>query len=299
VPLSNDANADTGGVWRWVVLEHDRAARAAAVAQRHEDQLAQAPESMREHHLRFAIRYRQLEQRHLVAARLQAIHAARLVRWAWDGSGQGELRPVFMAAVAAMLGVDSAAVTLFGRSVTPAMVATSDPTARAAQDLEFVLGEGPATDAAETGAPVVVAGPALHERWPQYGPAVAELGVRAVVATPLRTPAVRLGALCGFDRRPSLRETVAASLDRVVDALTHTVLQASPATARDGGGPGLALFEEADYQAIVHQATGMVSVQCDCAPDDALAMLRARSFADGQPIAVIAARIVAGTTRLF
>jgi hypothetical protein len=297
VPPSDDADVDFGTVWRWVVLERDRAARAAAVAQRHEEQLAVVAEPMRAHHQRFATRYRQIEQCHLAAARLQALHAVRLQKWAQDRDG--ELRPVFMAAVAAMLGMDSAALTVFGRRHTHAMVATSDPTAQAAQDLEFVLGEGPATDAITSGALVVAAGPAVRGRWPRYGAAVAELGVRAVVAAPLTLPTVRLGALCGFASRSSLHDDVATSVDKVADALTHTVLL----TAREAGGaedvPGLPLFAEADYQAVVHQAAGVVSVQCDCDIDDALAMLRARSFANGQPVTAIAARIVDGTLRLY
>jgi hypothetical protein len=299
VPPPDDADADFGIVWHWVVLERDRAARAAAVAQRHEDRLAQVSEPMRAHHQRFAARYRQIEQRHLAAARLQALHAARLQKWAQDPNGHGELRPVFMAAVAAMLGVDSAAVTLFGRRHAQAMVATSDPTAQAAHELEFVLGEGPTTDATASGAVVVAAGPAVGSRWPRYGAAVAELGVLAVVATPLTLPTVCLGALCGFDSRSSLHDGVAASADKVADALTHTVLLNSHATDEADGIPRLPLFEEADYQAVVHQAAGMVSVQCDCDLDDAMAMLRARSFADGQPVAAIAEQIVRGTLRLY
>jgi hypothetical protein len=88
-------------------------------------------------------------------------------------------------------------------------------------------------------------------------------------------------------------------VDKVADALTHTVLL----TVQEAGGaenvPGPPLFAEADYQAVVHQAAGVVSVQCDCDIDDALAMLRARSFANGQPVTAIAARIVDGTLRLY
>jgi len=296
VPPPDDANADFDTVWHWVVLERGRAARAAAVARRHEEQLATVSEPRRAYHQRLATRYRQIEHRHLAAARLQALHAVRLQKWAQDADGA--LRPVFMAAVAAMLGMDSAAVIVFGQRHVEAMVATSDSTARAAHDLEFILGEGPTTDATTNGALVVAAGPAVHRRWPHYGAAVAEFGVRAVVATPLTLPTACLGALCGFDSRPSLHDGVADSADVVADVLTHRVLLTSVAAAADEDVPRLPLFDEADYQAIVHQAVGMVSVQCDCDLDDALAMLRARSFADGQPVTRIAAQIVDRTLRL-
>lgn len=296
VPSPDDANVDFGTVWHWVGVERGRAARAAAVAQRHEEKLATAPEPRRAHHQRLATRYRQIEQRHLAAARLQALHAARLQRWGRDTDGA--LRPVFMAAVAAMLGMDSAAVVVFGRRHVEAMVATSDAVARAAHDLEFVLGEGPTTDATTTGEVVVADGPAVRRRWPQYGAAVAEFGVLAVVATPLILPTACLGALCGFDSRSSLHDGVADSADVVADVLTHTVLLTSPEATADESIPRLPLFDEADYQAVVHQAVGIVSVQCDCGLDDARALLRARSFTDGQPVARIAAQVVDGTLRL-
>ena len=41
-------------------------------------------------------------------------------------------------------------------------------------------------------------------------------------------------------------------------------------------------FGLTDDQAIVHQAAGMVSAQCRRGIGDALALLRARAFADGQ-----------------
>jgi hypothetical protein len=124
------------------------------------------------------------------------------------------------------------------------------------------------------------------------------LGVRAVVAMPVRFPTVRLGALCGFDSRPKLPDGVTASADRVADALAHALLDTAQTTENADSGPILPLFDEADYRDVVHQAIGMVSVQCECDLHDATAMLRARSFADGVPVDEIAGRIVDGTLRL-
>ncbi|HEX3787405.1 MAG TPA: GAF domain-containing protein [Pseudonocardiaceae bacterium] len=258
-----------------------------------------AREASRPYHRRFAALYRQIERRHLAAARMQALHAVRLQRWAEGADGQGALRPVFMAAVATTLGMDSVAVTVFGQQHTQAMVATSNATARAAHDLEFVLGEGPTTDASASGRPLTATGSALLDRWPHYGVAVAELGVQAVVATPLTLPSVCLGVLCAFDSHTLLHDDVADSVDRVADALTHSVLLTTETPTDDEDGiPDLPLFTEADYRAVVHQAAGMVSVQCECAIDDALVMIRARAFTDGTPVDTIAGLIVAGSLRL-
>lgn len=294
--LSDNADAYIGRVWNRVLLEQQRAARAAAMARRHEEETSHASASMLTYHTRLADLYRRTEQRHLATGQLHAAHACRLRRWADAGAGRNAMRPPFMASVATILDVDSAIFALFGRWQVPAMVAASSEVARVVHDLEFTLGEGPMIDAAERNQVTAVSGPALRDRWPQYGAAVAELGVRAVVALPVRLPTVSLGALCGFHSRPTLHDGVAASADRVADALAHAVLDT---TKPAGTNPHLPLFDEADYCDVVHQAAGMVSVQCDCGPHDAMAMLRARAFADGLPVDVIAGRVVRGTLRLF
>jgi hypothetical protein len=296
---SDDADFYVGHVRNWVLLERQRAERAAVMARRHEEKLALASEAMRPHHQRLATLYRRIEQRHLASGQMQAMHAGRLRRWAEAGASQGVIRPLFMASVATILDVDSATLALFGRWQLPAMVAASNATARAAHDLEFTLGEGPMIDAVEQRHVVFVAGPAILDRWPEYGAAVAELGVRAVVAMPVQLPTVNLGALCGFDSRPELYGGVTASADRVADALAHAVLQAAQLPEHSHiTAPHLPLFDEADYCEVVHQAVGMVAVQCDCDLRDAMAILRARAFADGHPSDVIAERIVRGTLRL-
>jgi hypothetical protein len=66
--------------------------------------------------------------------------------------------------------------------------------------------------------PIRVAGPALCDRWPRYGPAVTELGVRAVLAVPL-PPADSLGALCAYDLQPAITDHAAAAADRIATAL--------------------------------------------------------------------------------
>src|SRR5262249_19661128 len=85
------------------------------------------------------------------------------------------------------------AATLRGRRPAAVVAAASDAIARAAQDLELALGEGPAVTAMTADVPVRAVGGSLPDRWPLYGPAIGELGVRAVVAGPLRSAAARGG----------------------------------------------------------------------------------------------------------
>ncbi|WP_191094289.1 GAF domain-containing protein [Nocardia colli] len=237
---------------------------------------------------RMAELYRSIESRHLACARLHRLHALRLRRWHFGD--QTTLRPVFMAAVAQHLGMDGAAVTLFGQTGEELLVAASDVTARAAHDLEQLIGEGPAHDALD-GRELVTAGSAgLAARWPQYGPALSELGVRSVVAVPLRTSRL-LGSLCAFTSRGGVHTGAGPATEEVADALANTVLLASYG-ATDDNAPHGTLFDDADYFGAVHQAVGMVAVHCGCDIDTALAMLRARAFADSLDVAEISRRVV-------
>ena len=301
VPPGEDIAAVIACVREWVTGERQRAARAEAIAARYEARSAAGAEQLRSVWTRMAALYRQMVVRHRTSAALHELYAIRMETWL-DGERSPAFRPVFMSAVATAIGISSATAMMRGRRPAAVVAAASDDVARAAHDLEVALGEGPAAAAMAEGAPVSISGGSLADRWPLYGPAVGELGVRTVVAVPLRHGAACLGALCAYSPEPVLRVGVLAAAGRVADAVTHTVLLAPrPApdwVFPDGGLPGAPLFGESDYQAVVHQAAGMVSVQCGCGIDDAEALVRARAFADGQPVEKVAFSVLRGETRL-
>ena len=290
-----DARAEIRALWQRGAAGRRRAARAASLAVRHETQAALAPESLRALHARMRDLYRQIEARHLAAVRVTELHAIRMERWLNGACGQAS-RPVFMAAVASALGTPSAAATLRGRRHASVVAAASDATARAAHELEIVLSEGPAADAAAAGTSIAVAGTALLDRWPRYGPAVADLGVRAVTAAPLGPPGARLGALCAYAAEPVIWDGAAAATDRMAVALTQMVLTDARVPGSGQDGPVLPVFGADGYPAVVHQAAGMVSVQCDCGVDDAEDLLTARAFATSTPVEQIAIQVVRGET---
>lgn len=290
-PHEEDAGAIAARVRHLAAGELRRAARARAVALSHEARSAAGPQSLRELRARMAALHRQAEERHQASAALHELYAARMESWL-AGEHDQAFRPAFMSAVAAAIGARSATATVRGLSPSAVVAASSDATARAAYDLEAALGQGPAVAAAATGAPVRVGGPALYERWPLYGPAVAGLGVRAVTAVPLQVPGNCLGALSVYSAAPVISDAVAAAAGRVADALTHTVLLS-------GRGSLDGLFGEADFRAEIHQATGMVAARCGCGIDDAQALLHARAFADGQPVELVARGVLRGETRLW
>ncbi|MFC9995547.1 GAF and ANTAR domain-containing protein [Nocardia sp. NPDC127526] len=281
--------------WQEYSAERERAARAAAIATRFEMQSTQAPLSLQPLRERMAELYRGIEERHLSCARLHQNYARRLQRWL-TGS-RATSRPVFMSAVAAQLGVDGAAITLFGPEREELLVAASDSTARTAHDLELTMEEGPARDVLN-GNDLVLAHPdELPVRWPHFGPALTNLGVRAVLAVPLRSSGL-LGAMCAYASRTELHREIAPTAGQVADVLTNAVLLAPSPADSDGLGLGGALFEEADYLSNVHQAVGKVAVQCGCDVDSAWALLRARAFASGISVEELARQVVSGGHQL-
>ncbi|MGA4842414.1 ANTAR domain-containing protein [Streptomyces sp. G45] len=158
------------------------------------------------------------------------------------------------------------------------------------EDLQFTLGEGPGPDAVRTGAPVIE--PDLRrvrpDRWPALLPSALELGVRGVSCFPLGLGAVRLGVLtvlCGGRR---LSEQQYADAIALAAALTGALL--SGAGKPEGEAGGL-------YRAVVHQATGMVSVQLDVPVAQALLRLRAHAYGSGRTLGEVAADVVARRLR--
>jgi AmiR/NasT family two-component response regulator len=59
----------------------------------------------------------------------------------------------------------------------------------------------------------------------------------------------------------------------------------------------LELLDVGTHQLVVHQATGMVAEQLRMATRDALALLRARAFAEGRRLSELAADVVARRVR--
>ena len=264
--------------------ERQRADRVAGLAVRHEKLVAVGSESHRDLHERMAVLNRGLEERHRAAERIHTAHADRLRDWAARGLST---RPAFMASIAAMAGGPTA-LTLVGSGQDEAFAAASDTVAQAAQDLELLLSEGPMHEAVRRREPVLVRADDVGPRWPLYGPALAELGVRSVTAVPLGSRWLCLGALAVFEYQPDATVDV-TELGVLAEALTHSVLLAPDET---GDFPYLRIFEEGSGRQELHQAIGMISTRRGCSADDALALLQARAYAEAQTVDAVARRVI-------
>jgi GAF domain-containing protein len=191
--------------------------------------------------------------------------------------------------------MSGASVVLMGDGRFPS-VAGAYGVSVAVQDLEFTLGEGPATDAYAEGKPVLVDDvTSASRRWPQLRGALAETGIRSIYALPLQVGAIRLGVLVLYRDQPGVlggTELSAALL--VANLVTNQVLDLQAGAASESLAWGL---EVDDYRAVVHQATGMISAQLDCGMAEALVRLRGHAFASEQPIEEVATDVVTGKLR--
>ena len=194
------------------------------------------------------------------------------------------------------------------------------------EELQFTLGEGPGPEAVRTGLPVLE--PDLErvrpERWPVLLPAARDLGVAGVCGFPLGIGAIRVGVLtvlCDGDRRVS--EQQYADATALTSALTVTFLNGtgngnSGGNGSNGNGGGYDGEYDGGYtdgtdgtagpetvpdwpsglnRPVVHQATGMISVQLGVSIQEALLRLRAHAYGSERPLGEVAEDVVARRLR--
>ena len=193
------------------------------------------------------------------------------------------------------LHMSGASVVLMGDDTFPS-VAGSYGVSVAVQDLEFTVGEGPATDAYTEGKPVLVDDLAsVESRWPQLTRALSDAGIRSIYALPLQVGAIKLGVLVLYRDQPGALEGDDLSAAQLVaNLVTNQVLDLQAGAASESLAWGL---EVDDYRAVVHQATGMISAQLDCGIGEALVRLRGHAFGAERPIEEVAGDVVMGKLR--
>jgi hypothetical protein len=197
------------------------------------------------------------------------------------------------AAAADLLGMSGAGLTLMTESILAAVWA-SDAASRTVEDLQFALGEGPALDAFDGGAPALEPSLAASSRWPFFGPQALALGVEAVFSLPLQVGVICLGTVNLFRDSPGF-----LSRDELADALV--LADVVTGDLIDLQAQGMLQWAPSDHlgqRARVHQATGMVSVQIGADMISALARIRAYAFANEISIFRVADMVLDRTLRL-
>lgn len=202
------------------------------------------------------------------------------------------------AAAAQALSASGAAVTVLAEDGERGVTAASDRTSERIEELRFLLGEGPGTDAFAGRRPVLVpdlAGEAVV-RWPVYPPAAGDLGVRAVFAFPLQVGAARLGVFEVYRFRPGQLSSGELRYALIFAEIALTTLLDGQENAPLGAAAD-GLAGAVERRAELFQAQGMVMVQLGVSLADALARVRAHAYAENRQLGEVAADIIARRLR--
>ena len=257
-----------------------RAVRAGQRAERFDTLARTGPELVRELHQHLADAERRTADRHRVSAGIHKAFARRARAYA---AVNDSLNIAQLVAEASAL--TSAAVTLFDDDHLPLASVATDPIAKAAQDAELVIGEGPAFDVVAGRGRLSARVAASSRRWPVYADAVERLGVRSVAAVPLVCGELAFGVLTVFDADSEVdsgRDGPTADLERLTivgEALPLAVVTAVLAASEAGSGDPAAVLGESI--AVLHRASGIVAIAEGCDTGSALALIRAQAFVDG------------------
>lgn len=170
---------------------------------------------------------------------------------------------------------------------------SSDPVSALIEELQFTLGEGPCVDAHDAGRPVLE--PDLVDprvpRWIFFTPRAVEGGARAVFGFPLIVGAVRLGAMNLYrDRAGQLSDDEHADSLVIAGVIARTIL--SMQSRSQTGSLDSQLEAGANLRLVVHQASGMVSVQLGISIADAMIRIRAFSFRNDLAIDEVAISVI-------
>ena len=191
-----------------------------------------------------------------------------------------------------------AGIMLMSGDAPVGSLCTTDDVSGVIEQLQYDLGEGPCVDAYRQDRPV--AEPDLAEpatlRWPAFTGFALDAGARAIFGFPLQIGAVRLGAM-------NLYRDAAGPLtdEQHADALVMAHVAAQAVLVMQAHAPPGEIAAElesgAEFQYVVHQATGMVAAQLDVSVGQALIRLRAYAFGNGRPLTQVATEVVARTLR--
>ena len=202
------------------------------------------------------------------------------------------------AVAAEVTAMSGAGIMLMTADVPRGSLCSTNKLSALIEDLQFTFGEGPCIDAYHQDRPVLepdLADPDRN-RWMAFSPPAVSAGVRAVFGFPVQVGVVRLGALNLYRDRPGgLSEDQHADSLVMADVAARAVL-AMQAEATDGT-VSLELAAGADFRSVVHQASGMVSVQLGVSVGEALVRMRAYAFRRNRLVDDVAIEVVARRLR--
>lgn len=187
-----------------------------------------------------------------------------------------------------------ATVSLIPSIGTHTVCAASSPAARRLDEAQFNVGEGPARDAFVARRPVLAADlENTHaQRWPGWIPAALADGVTGVYSFPLHVGAAIFGVLTLYAGERALDQERMITATAFAELATEILLDGTLPGGDSQWEPDLGRTLE--RHAYVYQAQGMVMVALGVTLAEALAIMRAHAWANGDDLTELAGEIVAG-----
>jgi hypothetical protein len=196
-------------------------------------------------------------------------------------------------------GVDGGGVALLSTAGVRAVVCATDATSSALETLQIDVAEGPCVDAGTGPSPVLISDlrdPAegVAHRWPFFLPQADAIGVRSVFAFPLRIGSIVLGTMELYRGSPgALQPRQLFSAFTAADGIAAAVVDSGQSVR----GPAVDMGDVGGAAAAVHQAAGMVMVQQGGTINEAMALLRASSYAEGVSLITVSTEVIRGRRR--
>lgn len=180
------------------------------------------------------------------------------------------------------------------------VLSATDALARDLDEQQAVIGHGPIFSVMETGTPTVVADTSENltiTRWPVFGPILSAAGIGSLLCFPLVSGAAHVGAISSYRDRIWSPDPDTYADGLVLAALVSEIVLQMQAGWADSGQPDEIESSLRD-RAVVNQAAGVTAERLGISIAEASVRLRAHAFATGQPLVVLARRVVSGETAL-
>lgn len=210
-----------------------------------------------------------------------------------DRALEDVVREILRIAGGAALGADAASITLLRQDDTAFTAAHHGDIALAADEMQYQRGHGPCMDAARGGVVIRIDDMRTETRFGDYGPSVAEHGIRSSLSIPLPYQGTSIGALNLYGAEPAAfdtRETLEAG-EEVAEAIAVAVLNAHSHARLDDQARNLRLAMES--RAVIEQAKGVLVAQRHVTAEQAFEILRSASQRYNRKLRDIAAAVVA------
>jgi hypothetical protein len=212
-----------------------------------------------------------------------------------------ELLPVRLArAVARMLPVDGAGISLVDGAQQRVPLGASSDAASDAERLQFTVGEGPCMTSQNSRMPVFAVEEDLRRRWPVFSDLlIGRTPYRAVVALPLQPALAGAGAIDLYFEDsggvPGLEVFEALAVGELVtSALSDAAVWS---TWSPDEGPAWLQGPVPQRRAAVWEAMGKISVELEVQPQAALELLRLHAYGSGSSVDDAAAELLLGRLR--